>query len=308
MWKQSRQDRVSYWVGNLTTDSCHFRQQNKWAARLGWKNPAWCLLPFKVKDQCVKFELEILGSNLPLDLQWRLWQARQQRLAVGVAKEIVNRWQRRAQHNSDHVIKNTATEIATNCLCRYHQTHTKASRASSLMPSFHLFTRAEPTFTQTALSPPPWSLHTCPRDAGPSLPPSACVRGCTGVSVMTMSRRSSLSISQAVITPTHMELSIRRLLHTGTPTTQRRERVRARDSGTTRVLPTAARPLAAPISSVRTVSFNYSDGSWQSHSSLENATKPQWSRGSANYFVVFQRGNFCVFTAGTPVNMILSIM
>lgn len=88
------------------------------------------------------------------------------------------------------------------------------------------------------------------------------------MSVMTMSRRSSLSISRAVITPTHMELSIRRLLHTGTQTTQQRERVRARDSGTargegkTRIFrpPRTTRPLAAPISSMRTVSFNYSAG------------------------------------------------
>lgn len=86
------------------------------------------------------------------------------------------------------------------------------------------------------------------------------------MSVMTMSRRSSLSISRAVITPTHMELSIRRLLHTGTQTTQQRERARARDSGTargegkTRIFrpPRTTRPLAAPISSMRTVSFNYS--------------------------------------------------
>lgn len=140
--KQSLQDRVSYWVVNLATDSCHFGQQNKKAAGLGWKNPAWCLLPFKVKDQCVKFELQILGSNLPLDLQWRLWQAQQQQLGVGVAKEIVNRWQRRAEHNSDHVIKNTMTKIATNCFC-HHQNHKKASRAFSLMSPFHLFTHAD---------------------------------------------------------------------------------------------------------------------------------------------------------------------
>lgn len=95
---------------------------------------------------------------------------------------------------------------------------------------------------------------------GLPLVPSACARV---VSVMTMSQRSSLPISQAIITPTHMELSIRRLLHTGTqPPSMESERVsiemkQRRESE----FPTASyeRPLAVTISSMRRVSFNYSN-------------------------------------------------
>lgn len=64
--------------------------------------------------------------------------------------------------------------------------------------------------------------HVCPfspsllHSRGLPLFLSACFRVRTGVSVMTMSQHSSLPITQAVITLTHMELSIKQLLHTGT--------------------------------------------------------------------------------------------
>lgn len=99
-----------------------------------------------------------------------------------------------------------------------------------------------------------------PCEEGPSPIPSACVRV---VSVMTMSRRSSLPISQAIITPTHMELSVRLLLHTGTqPPSRESERVSSEmKPGREREFPTASskRPLAVTISSMRRVSFNYSN-------------------------------------------------
>lgn len=83
---------------------------------------------------------------------------------------------------------------------------------------------------------------------------------------MTKSQRSFLPISQAIITLTHMELSIRpRLLHTGNPTTQQRESGRGsigKEGGERKSVlhpPLSEGPLAATISSMRRSCFNYSD-------------------------------------------------
>lgn len=106
---------------------------------------------------------------------------------------------------------------------------------------------------------PPSLLHS----RGLPLFLSACFRVRTGVSVMTMSQHSSLPITQAVITLTHMELSLKQLLHIGTqpPSTESE-----RDSGKMKrgrewEFPTAStkRPLAVTISSMRRVLFNYSN-------------------------------------------------
>lgn len=81
---------------------------------------------------------------------------------------------------------------------------------------------------------------------------------------MTMSQRSSLPISQAVITPTHMELSINQLLHTGTQPPSReseRDRETVAERGEREwefPTPSSKQPLAVPISSMRRVLFNYS--------------------------------------------------
>lgn len=106
---------------------------------------------------------------------------------------------------------------------------------SSLLTSFlykHMC-----TFTQTLLSLVAPGL---PLWGGQSLLPSVCVRGCPGVSVITISQCSSLPISPAVITQTHMELSITRLLHTGThPPSEESENDRETAAGREKEFPTA---------------------------------------------------------------------
>lgn len=81
---------------------------------------------------------------------------------------------------------------------------------------------------------------------------------------MTMSQCSSLPISPAVITQTHMELSITRLLHTGThPPSRESERdgeTAAENEGFQQLaLYHSKQPHAVPISRMRRVSFNYSN-------------------------------------------------
>lgn len=96
-----------------------------------------------------------------------------------------------------------------------------------------------------------------------------------------MSQRSSLPISHAVITPTHMELSIRRLLHTGTqPPSRESERVDIEmKPGREGEFPTASseRPLAVTISSMRRVSFNCSNCEVIPQFTECHGTSEEWS-------------------------------
>lgn len=120
------------------------------------------------------------------------------------------------------------------------------------------------TFLLSLLS----SLPSLPLCRGLSLPPSACVRGYPGVSVMTMSQCSSLPISTAIIIQTHMELSITGLLHTGThPPSRESEREREtaaqRWSESFQQLYNSKRPHTVPISSIRSITLTVR----QSHSS-----------------------------------------
>lgn len=125
-------------------------------------------------------------------------------------------------------------------------------------------------FLQSLLTPFPHkhsSLPSLPLRRGLSLPPSTCVRGCPGVSVMTVSQCSSLPISSAVITQAHMELSITRsstqeLTHPAErarDSASGRQRVRERVSFQQLTLYHSKRPHTVPISSMMRVAFNYSN-------------------------------------------------
>lgn len=119
---------------------------------------------------------------------------------------------------------------------------------------------------------------------------------------MTMSQRSSLPISQAVITPTHMELSIRRLLHTGTqPPSRESERVDIEmKPGREGEFPTASseRPLAVTISSMRRVSFNYSNCDAIPQFTECHGTSKEWSSSNLLVFELWSSRIPCPFYGG----------
>lgn len=119
---------------------------------------------------------------------------------------------------------------------------------------------------------------------------------------MTMSQRSSLPISQAVITLTHMELSIRRLLHTGTqPPSRESERVDIEmKPGREGEIPTASseRPLAVTISSMRRVSFNYSNCEAIPQFTECHGTSEDWSSCDLLVFEMWSRSVLFPFYGG----------
>lgn len=125
--------------------------------------------------------------------------------------------------------------------------------------------------TQTLFSAIPPSFPTW---SGLSLPPSACVRGCTGVSVMTMSQCSSLPISPVVITQTHMELSISPAPpHRKSPTHQgESERDRERTRASDHLLYTIQNTTRCANKQHEKTSFNQLCGN--PTAGWKNATKP----------------------------------